>query len=1262
MQPRQDKQSNTLLQFVAKLRESYAQKIRFQFTDDANKKFFWDSLDSSVLKPIQKNDPYSVKLAKHGLLVLQDAEYLIQVAFQYKKLSYLGKKSHLIGTAVRVGHRVNTSFIVHLNALYDAMKEANITETIPDKFNAFVGIASDLVSGNLTEEKMKILIEKDFSRLADFALDVFRVYYQKIGSKKPIFKNHDDVIIQESKEPNKSLLPQTNKSKVFPMDAVRSGVAKVTYFCEVLDRIYQHEIKSDDLSKPRRYMMEVKLALSHPSFDDSGYVCYDIEKDVPFVQSIKALFNIFHSIHILSRDIQDRVYLPSKIVLAGRQSKGAYDHYKKIDIKGMNEDAAAFFMQLVQSVMIFCRDVFMPGLSKFADEMYEFEMNNHFRYGAFLSGWPRQIFDSIELVYIKVGVAFENPFSYSELREEMLDNKIKLLDKQRHINEKKMHIINHTCQMMDDYIDGGDVTAKMVMLSLLRLQRLSMIGYENHDIHRLEDQLIMMLSEKDKRELQTVLLYSNDVAANRLRSRMDEVATNNFREITNVQMRSVFSRNLQLIWRRIQRMVEPWPSAALMNTKRVLFAIKQTQQQALLNTVIESERHVLAMSELRQMGKRFALHYLERHGLIGLLQAAQDAPNGGSDASSATRLLTVIFSRLRYVKKSTLTSLAVDGSTLLRDCLEELYDSREAREKSLACLIAWEVTLGGFVDVSAWRGSSILLFEDHEPLLATVLPRLSGKTVVRIVTDSLHHHQPSYLRLKLLLSLLNQESITKEDFHLDVLAQYVHAISDEKSVATELIESIVDCYQRKVMRDSPQLPRKIGVFLGHLAHADTEIAKIVFANQAAKQLLFDVCLPRRIYVNEDRYNRALYADSFISSLYCRQDVSVTHYHLQDVRARFEYRAIVKNQMTIILAISQMVNGSSHLLNENNIFKYYPSPLQLCNMLLHFITEYLSRGSAAEKMICDLLTNIAMCQGGSGWQLRKEILTTYSTSLMREDYSYVKWIERSQYKLDFWLLVKNELVIKAKKFIQSIDECYHFASSDMAILMHQSKVVVEEALKNLSSGGPLMQKCLFLYQEVMKAREQRRTLLLDYLRGVVLTFEGIKVRANSQLISFVNRQQQRIEALSEYVDYQDGPKHVFETIQCVMMKVQEKQNTYEADLQNVVHLLVDYMKKQNRFIYKLIDNHAHPSSGIAQVESTLRALTTINQSTPVDYAKVENVLNKLCRDVDDILHLPSASHEVKPCRLAMMLQQLLKFDFVSISQEEKSEEIAMRCRV
>ena len=780
-------------------------------------------------------------------------------------------------------------------------------------------------------------------------------------------------------------------------------------------------------------------------------------------QSVKAIFNLMWAVNQLGRGFWEN---PSKIGAYKNLTDNvliALDNYWKIDWPNIGGNIKVILDQLVNAMLIHGKDTLFPKLSELSSQVHETELQHHLRYGALLDR-VRPLFDQVEAVYVERGIAVANPFGSNPAEKERLEAKAAPLKKEEdEVKQKNLvsasvrkllqqyaalgsfnplhkdplpvagrlaaaQVLDPTPTLLNVWISpvlkaprqlfGQGVEAVVsstvsfaeglkrnflnfprvqLLQELSKMRKLNMLKpAELSEMDDLEDYLIGELTLEQKRELLHALKSDPDL--------LKKIAKGIGKDKKRDQM-NIFSRVTAASGEGVAKALAGWPPVVVkdMVTTAVKVNQKLAKQQYELQSLTE------AQVELDKQRNEYAIRTLEKTGLNSLISAITVSLNDPKVNLAQKRQFAVILADL-YGKDRAASLLHAheEVSAFIKDPakIKKLILDINKSNPDLGHVLAIESMIAGYVH--DWENPEIM--ESKNPAvtrqdLLNVLDRIEAQQIFTMIDQASKNDLNAANRYAIFKLLLAEKTMSAEQLS-DAFAE-----SDSEYSKTALLASLVDRYKQLDQESDRELKNKIGHFIGRLARADIEVAKIVFQNDEMKTILENECLIEKPKGNV-KSDRALFYESWVNVL----DFDYAGgRHEEENR---DFKAFLEKNRSVVLLITKAMDKDESRSDDEIIKDHSNDPWAFAELTERFIKTRLSHGSDAETKLREFFSAAILCcnnQPSRDKMLKKKEDSLHSVSARFLELLTVK----ASYK--FWAAARVDLIEKpGRELFRSFD--------------------------------------------------------------------------------------------------------------------------------------------------------------------------------------------------------------------------------------------------
>ncbi len=796
-----------------------------------------------------------------------------------------------------------------------------------------------------------------------------------------------------------------------------------TRFSQTLSNLTTTYFTADhNLAIPEKKQEEKASALSLPmsldtsKLDEDGYYSYlSPDKETPVSQNLKAIFNMFRAVELLSQDYASED--PAIQMQAMTHGKKALVHYSKINWAQSDDTANALFDSMLITVA--------APIKKIAAASHEIELTHHLRYGSLL-GDVRPLFDSLEGIRNERGLSSaSNPLGYDKAQEKKLQTKLDEASAKEEKVKQQSEIIAFLVSQFEWYGDNGnDITkpdsawrklgykqnkysiatspekletrATALLLELVRLKATPLFKTPDDYIaaDQLEDKLISHLSLEKQKEFSSTLSKLENKDYLPLQEKLASAITAGDKQEKINQEKSYRAQTLD-ITRRLRKESEQfqkdkqtkaWPPKELMHVLKILNHEKNELNERLLDV----PKYTEALKQQQKLRTEYAIRTLKNEGIIALIEAVKEGQGDPKINIQQKRKLARLLADLgegtheeNLANAHTITTAFIADSA----AIEKFITAAHAIDPDVGHALTIETLLAGYITKPTKE-----ILESKEPEIIqhdvmNMLDRLAPNQVFEIL-QGMADQEPSAANKKpitliekraaLLIKLLNKSSHAEISLDEDTIRVNLELVMayDARNGFTRatLMNLIVKLYQRS--EPQSEISQKIGLFLGRLANADPELAKNIFAYQGANEyhkkryeqahnILQETCSAQEAIAA-----RALYYEPLISTLTFNVSSSIKSYD----------DFLLANKPAVI-ALHKAINKDK--LDDNDIINLYQKDSLALRLLTEtFIEKNILPDSKAEKQLSEFYNTLIHClEKNLQTEPRKTVMTI--TEILQE---------------------------------------------------------------------------------------------------------------------------------------------------------------------------------------------------------------------------------------------------------------------------------------
>ncbi|MCD6039864.1 MAG: hypothetical protein K0S27_1264 [Gammaproteobacteria bacterium] len=938
------------------------------------------------------------------------------------------------------------------------------------------------------------------------------------------------------------------------------------------------------------FIERTEAALKKSTIDQDGYYNYlEDGQETPLSQNVKAIFNVIWATNQLAKGYWENPGAEAHLQLI-KHSQIALNHYWKIrwpsvdfqitNRESMVENYEAITDQLINAMLIYGKDMAFEKLEQLAQSTHEVEFRHNLRFGFLLENM-RPLFDNLESVYQErnLGV-FTNPLGYSEKTRMQLEEKLQEAKKEEKKYQQEFNFFNEITEKLKWYnefakdisqpslagerygtlplIETLEEKAQSLLFDLLIIKQFMPLSEdERMAIDNLENRLLSDLTLEKKRTLLKAINDKIKESENNnllnLRKKILKAIGENKRQLEEKGKQGYLKRGLEIA-RKITApspsLQKPWPQAELDLLIKITNCSKKESQEKLLDI----ERYTEALDQHKKMQKEFALRTLKNDGLIALIEAAKQSHEDSRINLGKKRKLVGLLADIRGESRptsltrkevSSLASTFAASPQQIKIFIQQVYEI----DPSLGHALAIEATLANYTDFEL--DDPILKSHDKNILrkdLINALSRLETKQVLAMLSKNLND-TPSK-QATILIELfektlenrihldIEQLRLTPENFIQFLVDYYGHHALALEQAATTAGKSLDTVW--KLNHPERETMNKIGLFLGRLAHEDTAMANLIFANAHASKIVKQECLLEKtnLHIKGDR---ALYFESLVKIF------SFNYKEGAHEKENRDFLIFLEDNKNVVLEIYKALNPDTALDNEKiiEIYKTKEGQNKLMILLETFTKTCLSPGSDAEMKLREFFSAMLLCKNSSFargivLELQKEAFGS----------SQAKYLELLTVEASyaFWHQVKEDLMGEPHKIlidqVESMTQTLRNAILDSEMLASQKTEALEKIerlleMKKLEAANAM--KTLTTVVDALKIKSPPLARKKDI---------SVECRLSLQEIDKIKQEVER--------QYQEW----MQDIQLLSVR-QANLNNLDKQLSNIETILEDYLSTFGR---------------------------------------------------------------------------------------------------
>jgi hypothetical protein len=446
-----------------------------------------------------------------------------------------------------------------------------------------------------------------------------------------------------------------------------------------------------------------------------------------------------------------------------------------------------------------------------------------------------------------------------------------------------------------------------------------------------------------------------------------------------------------------------------------------------------------AIEEHQKMRRDFAIRCLQRDGLIVLMEAVSHGQADENQNIEQKRKLAILLadinlsalpdSRKDHLRNAhTLTTQFIKTPPQIKEFIEKIIEIDPVAGYALAL----EATLAGYIEFDPAHFSHAIDSDTHQKNLIHILDRLEVEQVLSMLAKK------DSTATAVFLTLLEGETPSKEN--VDTIKNIISS-SPAETEKENLVLLICARYRKLEMDNPPEkiiLMNKIGLFLGRLACADAEIARIIFADETIAAVLKTEC----------KGSPALYYEAMVNTFECHY---VGQKHELENRTANEF--IDANRATI-LKIYKAV--SSKEMDDNAIITACKeNPILLLAWTEQFIKEKISKNSTAEEKLSEFCSAFILCTDNQA--IRQKMLTQQQKAYGSKSAAFLELLTPEASR-PFWEHVRKDLQTESYKavldaqlsdFIKTIKSKEDLNENQKKEMIQQATTFIKEQKLELS---------------------------------------------------------------------------------------------------------------------------------------------------------------------------------------------------------------------
>jgi|GEM_PF-5283926 hypothetical protein len=464
-------------------------------------------------------------------------------------------------------------------------------------------------------------------------------------------------------------------------------------------------------------------------------------------------------------------------------------------------------------------------------------------------------------------------------------------------------------------------------------------------------------------------------------------------------------------------------SQTLFGSTTFFSKITELERQAHLDLLVEKKQQqdTQERRDILLLNKSLLMqNYLENdRGLLYLLNMTRESKRAPDNNLAQKYLLVAMFSDMFKEDRKTCFEqphpFAI--SLLETNRLEGIIQEIALSKPELARMVAFEVSIGGFLSVSTWQRTwmtallSISADESAEKkafLINHVVRRLSAKKIVKLVEAAMEEHAPmlqttvkqggvsnieNIMRYKLLIFLMqafthNQQPVFETQ--LQSKDDPVDFFYFFKAVSNSYADLSTQENNTSEPRVFAEAKAGIGQLCARIAIENEDCARNIFTSLTLKyegisQIIKQSCLATSDTDPDPKRSRALYYEAYAATW----KIHITGQVL--------YPALLAKHELVIRIIHDACYGNSVDFKEQ-----YKNPNNLLELLQRFHETHLLYNSDAQKKVKDLYTAVLLCEDCSISQ--EQFLKNYMEARGSSQIIGVRMIARDQQPI-LWEVLK-----------------------------------------------------------------------------------------------------------------------------------------------------------------------------------------------------------------------------------------------------------------
>lgn len=470
-----------------------------------------------------------------------------------------------------------------------------------------------------------------------------------------------------------------------------------------------------------------------------------------------------------------------------------------------------------------------------------------------------------------------------------------------------------------------------------------------------------------------------------------------------------------------------------------------------------------ALEEYKKIRCEFALEYLSREGINGLILAAKE----GKVNIEKIRLLAIILADINLVSREDALSNPIEYVNLFieknNDAIRRGFIAQvKEMNPSLGNTLMLEAFVAGELDFNADDLNH--LNYDNESL-SHILDKLEAKQVLSLMDNNLDTNRKNLFISILKNDLLSQQDVDalKPDYNRNdlvpiIIARYSQLQAELKNRDSNTPEAVQNI----------KLMHSLGLMLARLAHANVEMAKNIFSDTIAKSIV---------------QHESIKTDS---SLYSEAKVNSFAYKPEEKNQKLD--EFISKNASIILEIHHEMHPGSEKKDSNIIIHDLKrDPIAILNELDLYIKNKLSPGSGASDKMRQFASDFILCTDNT---LRYEML---KLNIASEGSKYSRYLDllTPEAGEKFWKKVKTDQYNDTpKKMLQQLDKRAQSLCNSLELLNENHK---ERLIAAFNTD-------YFRHRHKLQAIAGRKSGFFKSLTGSVAEASKLMVSKNDLLLA------------------------------------------------------------------------------------------------------------------------------------------------------------------